>query len=121
MRAIRTEVHGVEGLGAVEGDDGDAVGEDAALHELLRGGDGHGGEAADKAERGEGFGRGGWGEEGSGGDWDAREQSSHSDATWLRARWRSAVPRNMIVFDEWVVSHQQLLKCRRGLVVMEMI
>jgi hypothetical protein len=47
--AILTEVHGVECLGAVESDDGDAVGEDAALDELHRGAGGHGGEAADEA------------------------------------------------------------------------
>lgn len=34
----QTEVHGVEGLGAIEGDDGEAVGEDGALHEVVAGG-----------------------------------------------------------------------------------
>ena len=57
-RAILTEVHGVEGLGAVERDDGEAVGEDAALHELVRGGGGHGREAVDETERDEGGARG---------------------------------------------------------------
>lgn len=32
---MQTEIHGVEHPGAVEGNDGDAVGEDGALHELL--------------------------------------------------------------------------------------
>lgn len=40
-----TDIHGVEGFGATEGDDGDAIREDAPLDEILRG-VGHGGDAA---------------------------------------------------------------------------
>lgn len=55
----QTEVHGVEGLGAIKGDDGEAVGEDGALHEVVAGG--HCWEVAKAAGRGGG---GGGAEEG---------------------------------------------------------